>query len=202
MNRFKHCLAIAAVFCAVGCHHDKSPVEEPADTTATASEVVAVDYTVAENLVILYKEADSLTKIGEVDPYKMQLFVDNSTEYAKNNPSDTVSPHLLLYAGIFQMEIAGSNPSEEIRKKLWFKSIDIFNEVILQFPRYKNLPYCYFYKGQIYENLNRISDAENEYRELVHRYPDSQLGKSLEAYVKAHGFEKSADELWKDIRKK
>ncbi len=202
MNRFKYCAAIIAILCAVSCHRNQQPAENQDTTVKDIEQEASIDYTQAQNLIALYKEADSLTKIGEIDAHKMQLFVDNSTVYAKNNAEDTLSPHLLLYAGIFQMEIASSNPSEEIRKELWFKSIDIFNEVILQFPKYRNLPYCYFYKGQIYENMGRISDAENEYRELIHRYPQSELGKSMESYVKAHGFEKSADELWKDIRKK
>ena len=60
----------------------------------------------------------------------------------------------------------------------------------------------YYYKGQIYENLGNTSDAEKEYRELVRRYPQSDIGKSTAEYLKAGGFEKSADEIWEEIQKK
>lgn len=181
-----------------GCKHEKSTTENLGDDVTSIAK--DLDYSKSENLISLYRESDSLTKIGKIDLAKMQLFVDRSTQFAEENPKDTLSPHFLLYAAIFQMEIASSNPSEVERKELWFKSIDRFNKVIKQFPEYRNLPYCYFYKGQIYENLGRLSDAESEYRELVHLYPKSELGKSTDDYLKSRGFEKSAEQIWSDIQ--
>ena len=161
-----------------------------------------LDYSKAENIVKLYKITDSLNRIGKADFAKMQLFLDNALTYAEKNPNDTISPHFMLYSGIFQMQLAFSNPDETTQKELAFKAIDILNQILTSYPKYKNGDYCYFYKGQIYENLHRSSDAENEYRELVHHYPNSQLGKSTKTYLQSQGYEKSAEQLWEEVKKK
>ena len=167
---------------------------------ATISE--SSDYRNPKELIDLYHHADSLVKIGAIDTKKMQLFVDKATEYATLHPDDTLSPHFLLYAGIFQMDIALSTPSESKRNARFFQSVDIFNKLTEQYPDYHNLPYCYYYKGQIYENMERTSDAEGEYRELVHRYPDTDLGRNIAEYLKVQGYEKSSDDIMHEIKKK
>ena len=55
--------------------------------------------------------------------------------------------------------------------------------------------YAYYYKGQIYENLGMRQEAASTYRALVERFPDTELGKSIAAYLQAGGYEKSAEEI-------
>ena len=150
----------------------------------------------------MYHQADSLVKIGEIDKDMMTLFVEKATAYAEIHPDDTLSPHFMLYAGIFQMDVALSTPSESKRNAGFFQSVDIFNKLTEQYPDYRNLPYCYYYKGQIYENMGRTSDAEGEYRELVHRFPDTDLGRNIAEYLKVRGFEKSSDDIMHEISQK
>ena len=194
--RFFSLLLLAAAFCA--CGPKQSVPNNGTDTTFCATQ----DYTSTKELIDLYHQADSLVKIGEIDTEMMQLFVDNATAYAEIHPDDTLTPHFLLYAGIFEMDIALSTPSESKRNARFFQAVDIFNDLTKKYPNYKNLPYCYYYKGQIYENMKRTSDAEGEYRELVHRFPDTDLGRNIADYLKVRGFEKSSDDIMHEISQK
>lgn len=194
--QFFSLLLLAMAFCA--CGSKQSAPDAATDTAACAIQ----DYTSSKELIYLYHQADSLVKIGEIDTKKMSLFVEKASEYATIHPDDTLSPHFLLYAGIFQMDIALSTASESKRNERFFQAVDIFNDLTKQYPDYRNLPYCYYYKGQIYENMQRISDAEGEYRELVHRFPDTDLGRNIAEYLKARGFEKSPDDIMHEISQK
>ena len=194
--RFFSLLLLAVVFCACGSK------QSAPDDVANATSCESKDYTSSKELIALYHQADSLVKIGEIDKEMMTLFVEKATAYAENHPDDTLSPHFLLYAGIFQMDIALSTASEGKRNERFFQAVEIFNDLTKQYPDYKNLPYCYYYKGQIYENMGRTSDAEGEYRELVHRYPDTDLGRNIHDYLKVRGFEKSSDDIMHEISKK
>ena len=194
--RFFTLLLMAAAFCACGSKQDSSRLEND------INDLESKKYNNSKELIELYHHADSLVKIGEIDTKKMQLFVDKAAEYASLHPDDTLSPHFLLYSGIFQMDIALSTPSESKRNARFFQSVDIFNKLTEQYPDYRNLPYCYYYKGQIYENMGRTSDAEGEYRELVHRFPDTDLGRNIAEYLKVRGFEKSSDDIMHEISQK
>ena len=194
--RFFALLLLAVSFCACGSK------QSAPDDVANATSCESRDYTSSKELIALYHHADSLVKIGEIDKEMMTLFVEEASDYATLHPDDTLSPHFLLYAGIFQMDIALSTASESKRNKRFFQAVDIFNDLTQQYPDYKNLPYCYYYKGQIYENMGRTSDAEGEYRELVHRFPNTDRGRNIHDYLKVRGFEKSSDDIMHEISKK
>ena len=179
-----------------------SSKQEKADTIVDTTICESSNYSSSKDLIVLYHQADSLVQIGQIDTKKMQLFVDKATAYAKTHPDDTITPHFLLYAGIFEMDIALSTPSESKRNARFFQAVDIFNDLTEKYPDYKNLTYCYYYKGQIYENMKRTSDAEGEYRELVHRFPDTDLGRNIADYLKVRGFEKSSDDIMHEISQK
>lgn len=189
-------LFLPLLLCLATC----SPKNVPS-TDQPAQDSVVVNYQNPKALIALYHEADSLVQIGQIDTKKMQTFVDNATQYAEAFPNDTLSPHFMMYAGIFQMDIALSTKAKSKRDKRFFRSIEIFNQLTEKYPDYKNIPYCYYYKGQIYENMQRNSDAENEYRELVHRFPNTELGKNIADYLKVRGFEKSPEEIMMEIEK-
>ena len=189
-------LLLAVAICSCGSKQEN--IDASSDTTLCESS----DNNNSKKLIALYHHADSLVQIGQIDTKKMQLFVDNATAYAQNHPDDTLSPHFMLYAGIFEMDIALSTPSESKRNSRFLQSIEIFNQLTENYPNYKNLPYCYYYKGQIYENMKRTSDAEGEYRELVHRFPDTDLGRNIADYLKVQGYEKSSDDIMHEIRNK
>ena len=189
-------LLLAVTFCCCGSKQD---TPNPENNTL---DFESVDYTSSKELIALYRHTDSLVQIGEIDTKKMQLFVEKATQYAELHPDDTLSPHFMLYGGIFQMDIALSTASESKRNERFFQAVGIFNQLTQQYPNYKNLPYCYYYKGQIYENMGRTSDAEGEYRELVHRFPETDLGRNIADYLRVRGFEKSSDDIMHEISQK
>lgn len=156
----------------------------------------------SQEIRVLFHKADSLFNLGQADTALMNQYVNLALEHVQKEPADTFAPDFLLYAGIFEMKTAFLTSDKILCNQIATHAIDIFNQLIDQYPNYKNLDYCYFYKGNIYENLQRFSDAEDEYRELVHQFPESDLSKGMEEYIKAKGFSKTPDELMNDIAKK
>lgn len=193
---------LTLLLCALVLFSCKKNTTQHTDSQIVETKSEAIDYSKPKNLIALYKESDSLLHQGKIDTSKMRLYVEKATEYVLKSPSDTLCPAFLYFAGVFQMQVAFSNQDEEARQQGASEAVAIFNSLIAQYSDYQNLPNAYYYKGQIYENLGNTSDAEKEYRELVRRYPQSDLGKSTAEYLKVGGFEKSADAIWEEIQKK
>ena len=131
----------------------------------------------------------------------MQKFVDEAVEYADKNPQDTISPHFLLYAGVMQMQVAFSNANEQQRTEQANQAITILERLLINHPDYRNIIYAYYYKAQIFENLGKTEKAATAYRELVNRFPDTELGKNIAAYLQNDGYEKSAEEIMQGFRR-
>ena len=146
-------------------------------------------------IIALYKEVDSLTQRGCMNREKIQQFVDEAVDYAKLHPQDTLSPHFMLYAGINEMQVAFSNANEKLRREQALEAVNILEKLRQNYPDYRNMIYAYYYKGQIYENLGMHQEAAKTYHALVERFPDTELGKSIAAYLQADGYEKSAEEI-------
>lgn len=176
----------------VGCHKGGDvTAQENKKTTPTVKDSKAV--------IALYKEVDSLTMAGKMDRKKMQQFATDAVDYANAHPADTLSPHFLLYAGITQMQVAFTNENAQQRETQALQSVRILENLRHGYPDYKNLSLAFFYKAQIYENLGRTDEAKQAYWDLVHRFPDSELGKNIAAYLEADGYKKSADDIWQEF---
>jgi len=187
-------ISIAMLF--LGC---QSKSEE---STPSAEAKVQAPATVDPQAIIaLYKEVDSLTQLGNMDRQKMQQFVDEAVEYAERVPNDTLAPHFLLYAGVMQMQVAFSNANEQQRLSQAEEAVKILEKLLQDHPDYRNIIYAYYYKAQIYENLGKQEKAAVTYRNLVDRFPDTELGKNISAYLQAGGYEKSAEEIMQGFKK-
>lgn len=183
---------------ACSSRSDNASVEAAQSATPITSDTL----TEGEALQNLYREADSLMNIGAINLDKMGEYVQRATVYTQAHPDDTLASKYLFFAAVFQMKIAGAQPDEGSRNEQFFQSIAIFDTLIAQYPNFPHLDYCYWYKGTIYENLKRVSDAEGEYRTLVHRYPQSALAKGVEQYLQTQGYAKDADAIMYDIKTK
>lgn len=197
MKHFVPLLLICVLLCACGHKQDNTAILDSLAEVNTTEQL-------PENIQIqnLYKTADSLMNIGQIDIEMMQEYVNRALRYTQENPNDTLACKYIFFAGIFEMKIASSTAEENLCNDLYFNAINIFNSLIKNYPNFPHLDYCYWYKGTIYENMKRTSDAENEYRELVHNFPKSDLAAGTEAYLQSHGYEKDANDLMNDIKKK
>ena len=187
-------LLVSIAMLLFGCHSEPSVPESQVETK-TAQPLNP------QEIISLYKEVDSLTRVGSMDRKKMQQFVDEAVEYANKNTQDTISPHFLLYAGVMQMQVAFSNANEQQRTQQAEEAINILEKLRQNHPDYQNLIYAYYYKAQIYENLGKREEAAKTYRNLVERFPDTELAKNLAAYLQAGGYEKSAEEIMQGFQK-
>ena len=181
-------LLIGIMLLLSGCHKAQKTVNQ-------SDSKIENSHKDSKAIIALYKEVDSLTQHGRMDREKMQQFVNEAINYAKLNPKDTLSPHFMLYAGINQMQVAFSNADEKQRREQALEAINILEKLRQNYPDYRNMIYAYYYKGQIYENLGMHQEAAKTYRALVERFPDTELGKSIAAYLQADGYEKSAEEI-------
>lgn len=188
-------LLIGIMMLLSGCHKTQETVNQ-------TDSKIENSHKDSKAIIALYKEVDSLTQHGSMDRKKMQQFVNEAVDYAKLNPKDTLSPHFMLYAGITQMQIAFSNANEKQRVEQAKEAINILEKLRQNYPDYSNIDYAYYYKAQIYENLGETEAAEKTYRDLVERFPDTQLGKQIAEYINAGGYEKSAEEIYQNFQQK
>lgn len=189
----KFLIVLSALLLMVGCHDSQD---------ATAQQDANSKFKSAKSskeVIAIYKEVDALTQAGKVDRSKMKEFVVEALTYVSENPKDTLCPHFLLYAGITQMQIAFSDSIADRREPQAMEAIRILEQLRHNYPEYRNLAYAFYYKGQIYENLGKKEVAKQAYTDLVHRFPDSELGKNIAAYLQAGGIDKSAEDIWREF---
>ena len=68
------------------------------------------------------------------------------------------------------------------------------------YPENPNIKYCYFHRGTIYDDiLEDYRSAENEFRELIHRFPDDSLSINISAYIQYLG--KTPEQIMAEIEK-
>lgn len=186
-------IVLSALLLMVGCHNSPDATAQQDNNSKLKSAKSS------QEVIAIYKEVDALTQAGKMDRSKMKEFVVEALTYVSENPNDTLCPHFLLYSGITQMQIAFSDTIADRREPQALEAIRILEQLRHSYPDYRNLAYAFYYKGQIYENLGKKEDAKQAYTDLVHRFPDSELGKNIAAYLQADGIDKSADEIWREF---
>lgn len=186
-------IVLSALLLMVGCHNSPDATAQQDNNSKLKSAKSS------QEVIAIYKEVDALTQAGKMDRSKMKEFVVEALTYVSENPNDTLCPHFLLYSGITQMQIAFSDTIADRREPQALEAIRILEQLRHNYPGYRNLAYAFYYKGQIYENLGKKEDAKQAYTDLVHRFPDSELGKNIAAYLQADGIDKSADEIWREF---
>lgn len=111
-------------------------------------------------------------------------------EYASYFPDEQKSPDYLFKAG----ELANS-------MQLAQPALGYLNRVVNKYPAYKNTPYALFMQGMIYDDqLKDTAGARKIYKQVIEKYPDSQLAKDAAASIGHLG--KSVEELVREFEQK
>lgn len=111
-------------------------------------------------------------------------------EYASYFPDEAKSPEYLFKAGELANSLQLSQPA-----------LTYLSRVMKKYPNYKNAPYALFMQGMIYDDqLKDTANARKIYKEVIAKYPESQLAKDAEASINNLG--KSVEELVREFEKK
>jgi outer membrane protein assembly factor BamD (BamD/ComL family) len=111
-------------------------------------------------------------------------------EYASYFPDEEKSPEYLFKAGELANSLQLSQPA-----------LTYLSRVMNKYPNYKNAPYALFMQGMIYDDqLKDTANARIKYKEVIAKYPESQLAKDAQASINNLG--KSVEELVREFEKK
>ena len=81
------------------------------------------------------------------------------------------------------------------------QSLDLYNQIIYQYPEYKKAPECLFLMGYIYENyMQELGKAKEIYESFLQKYPDHDFAD--DARVSIENLGKSPEELIRSFEEK
>jgi outer membrane protein assembly factor BamD (BamD/ComL family) len=110
-------------------------------------------------------------------------------EYASYFPDEKKSPEYLFKAGELANSLQLSQPA-----------LRYLARVMSKYPNYKNAPYALFMQGMIYDDqLKDTANARKVYKEVIAKYPETQLAKDAQASINNLG--KSVEELVREFEK-
>lgn len=151
-------------------------------------------------LIELWQKIDSLNSVGIIDTSLINTFLTSAKSFSENNPEAPNVPNILLNAGQLTMVLAKISEDPIERAKNAKEALDIFNKFQMIYPENPNIKYCYFHRGTIYDDiLEDYRSAENEFRELIHRFPDDSLSINISAYINYLG--KTPEQIMAEIEK-
>ncbi len=90
--------------------------------------------------------------------------------FAKDFPKDSLAPGYLYKAS--SLYVYARNNVD--------KSIELLDKIISEYPDFKGVSECYFYKGFVYESANRVDEAHKAYQAFIEKYPDHYLAKDAQ----------------------
>lgn len=89
------------------------------------------------------------------------------TAFADAYPADSLAPSYLLKAA----DVATN-------ALLTDQAIALFDRIIKDYPDFKDVPICYFMRGQAYEQNQQYDKAREAYNEFLSKYPDHYMAES------------------------
>ncbi len=129
-------------------------------------------------------------KADVIDFSKANKLVDKYIRYSELFPNDSNTPEYLFKASDISMNL--NHPG---------KTISIYNTLINKYPKYKNIPTCYFLKAFVYDDqLKKFDKAKELYKLYLKKYPKGEFAKDAKMALKYLG--KSPEELIKTFEAK
>ncbi len=127
------------------------------------------------NAPVNYQQADSLI-----------FFL---TEFVQDFPEDSLSPVFLFKAADIAM-----NTSE------FQNSVNLYDEIILQYPNFEKLPECFYLKGFAFEQMGNIEKAREAYMAFIQKFPEHTLAPDAQTSIDYLGI--SPEELIRKFEQK
>lgn len=154
-------------------------------------------------LMQAYDKADSLYQQGIISQELFDHFITQTIKFADVYPENEITPDMLSKAGVACMILAKNalieqNPDQEVVENYAHKGISIFEKIQATYPDYEGIRNCYLNRAFIYDDiLQNYLDAEYEYREFLHKYPDDSACENIRSYLQVLG--KSDEEIMASI---
>ncbi len=125
-----------------------------------------------------------------VEKTATDALIKSYIDFAHKYPKDSNAVNYLFKAADLSMNTSGPK-----------QAVDLFDEIMKNYPDYSKVPQCLFLKGYIYENyLNSLAKAKEIYTEFLKKYPDDDFADDAQASLNNLG--KSPEELIKEFEAK
>lgn len=116
--------------------------------------------------------------------------IDAYISYADSYKDSTKAPDFLYKAADLSLNL---NRSKE--------ALDLYNQIIYQYPEYEKTPECFFLVAYIYENYFQNYGKANEiYESFIEKYPDHEFAD--DAAISIANMGKSPEELIREFEEK
>jgi len=116
--------------------------------------------------------------------------VDAYIKYAKDFPKDTCSVNFLFKAANMSMNIGKGQ-----------LSVDLFDQIIKDYPEYSKVSDCMFLKAFVYDNtLKEYKKAKVAYEAFINKYPTHEFADDAQACLDNLG--KTPEQLIKEFELK
>jgi len=113
--------------------------------------------------------------------------IDLYIAYAEEFPDDAEAPMMLFKAGDMSMNL--NKPRQ---------AIQIFDQIMREYPAFEKAPQCLFLKAFIYENdLKDLVAARKFYEEFLFKYPEDEFADDAVICIRNLG--KSPEELIREF---
>jgi tetratricopeptide (TPR) repeat protein len=127
---------------------------------------------------------------GYLDKAKAAELVDAYIKFAKDCPDDTASAAYLFKAASLSMNIGKS--------KL---SVDLFDQIMTDYPTCSRIPDCMFFKAFVYDNnLRDYQKAREGYEAYLKKYPAHSWAKDIPGLLKMLG--KTSEQIGAELKEK
>lgn len=171
-----YCLILSIVSCGN---------KQQNQTTATMPQTPVKD-TSKQALLQAVRAVEAKLKTSQtLEPVTANIAISAYLDYAKYNPTDTLSAAFLFNAG----GLASSTQQ-------YPRAISIYKSVTDRFPQSRLVPECLLVEGFIFDNdLHDTANSRKKYSELIQKYPNDSLSVQARQAIKYLG--KTPDELGK-----
>lgn len=177
MKKVALCICLALLFVACNSKDGSKSSRKNEDQAQT-------------DLLDIYNRADSLYHQQIINDELFRQFIDDAVAFAEEYPQNDLSAEMLSKAGVACMIVAkkaqtAEFPDNKTAEQYAHRGIEIFDNLQNTYPDYEGVRYCYLNRAFIYDDiLQKKLDAEYEYRDFMHKFPDDSMCDNLRVYLR------------------